>query len=66
MNSAECGMVRMPLYTDIDKEFHQWLIETKGIIDRDDAQLMLSGPGFASFYEFLGAKEGAEVFSMQP
>ena len=56
MNASESGIIRLPLYSEADILFDNFIKEEKGIKDRDDVQLILSGKGLLNVYDFLANK----------
>lgn len=54
VNSAETGAIRLPLYTDTDQQFDQFIKEK--VKNRDDSQLLLSGQGLVNVFEFVLSK----------
>lgn len=56
VNSMEAGMVILPTYDEVDRQFQDFLTKDLGITDRDDAQLLLSGSGFMHLFNFHASK----------
>lgn len=54
VNSAETGVTRLPLYTDTDQQFDKFIKDK--VKDRDDSQLILSGPGLTNIFDFVLSK----------
>ena len=59
VNASESGIIRLPLYSETDVQFDRYLKQEKGITDRDDVQLILSGKGLLNVYDFVANKLNA-------
>ena len=49
-------MQRLPTYNENDRGYFEFLQNDKGIKDRDDVQLLLSGSGLSYYFEYFSTK----------
>lgn len=66
VNSMEAGMIMLPTYDEIDRQFQDYLSKDLGIKDRDDAQLLLSGSGLMYLFNFHATKIHPGVSKLDP